>query len=100
MAVPLPMKLAYGMAGMYWPNVPFAVALNVRLAAKGVSAGMLLRTVLTDGVAFVAVSGRISSLPVALAVLPEPNQVRRTSSSAMVWPGSMVMVVVCAACEI
>ena len=30
----LPTKLANGMAGMYWPNVPLAVRLNVREEAK------------------------------------------------------------------
>ena len=85
----LPMKLANGMAGMNCPNVPFAVLLKVRLAAKVVMFGSP-PTDFGAMLAAVPVSGRISRVPVPDC---SPNQLCRTSSRAMVRPGSMLTVV-------
>src|SRR5688572_3723018 len=87
----LPRKFAKGMAGMYWPNVPFGVLLNVREEAKltrFASAPMAALDVEVE----VCVSGRISSEPWELLV-PVPNQVLRMSSRATVRPGSTENVV-------
>src|SRR5258708_22218667 len=76
-----PMKLPKGMAGMYWPKVPFAVTLNVRLEAKVVRAFGAPRdvAVATDTC---EVSGRISSVPIALEDAPL-NHVPMTVSRAI-----------------
>src|SRR6185436_4380887 len=85
------MKLAKGMAGMYWPKVPFAATLKVREEAK---LTRLARAPMGGAVGelVIWVRGLISSTPMAFCV-PVPNQLLRTSSSAMVRPGSMEKVV-------
>src|SRR5437764_9240525 len=89
-----PTKAANGMAGMYWPKVPFEVVLKVRLEAKvrmfAKPAGRAVDVVDVLG----AVSGRTSSVPVAPL---EPNHDSSTSSRARVRPGSM-STVVCLPC--
>ena len=74
---------------MNCPNVPFTVLLKVRLAANVVKFGSPA-SALAAVVAAVAVSGRISSVPVAAC---SPNQLFRMSSRAMVRPGSMLRLV-------
>src|SRR4051794_11694507 len=79
------------MAGMYWPNVPFGGRVGVREAAnvarlaRPASAGLEVEVA-------VCVSGRISSVPMALSP-PVPNQLLRMSSRATVRPGSTENVV-------
>ena len=69
----LPMKFANGMAGMYWPKVPFAVTLNVREEAKRDEVGEAGERRRSRSRSRSAVSGRISSVPMALSP-PVPNQ--------------------------
>src|SRR5947207_7233664 len=92
--VDLPMNCEYGIAGMNWPSVPpVGATLYVRLEAT-----VTVLTPRVDGETVEAnelldvlvVSGRISSVP-ELAP-PEPKKLERMSSSAVVAPGSMVMV--------
>src|SRR5712671_2362541 len=67
-SLPRPTKAANGMAGMYWPNVPLAVVLYVRLEAKvrmlarPAGSAVAVLAVLEVGA---VVSGRTSSVPVA-----------------------------------
>src|SRR5438270_5489965 len=89
-----PTKAANGMAGMYWPKVPFAVVLKVRLEAKVRMFARPAGSAVDVDDVVVAVSGRTSSVPVAPL---EPNHDSRTSSRAMVRPGSM-STVVCLPC--
>src|SRR5258708_37010534 len=81
------MKLPKGMAGMYWPKVPLAVTLNVRLDAKverafGAPSDVTVETDTCE------VSGRISSAPIALEAAPL-NHGPRTLSRATVVPGAL-----------
>src|SRR4051794_5565847 len=78
---------------MYWPKVPFDVVLKVRLEAKVRMFAKPAGNAAEVDVLLV-VSGRTSSVPVAPL---EPNHDSRTSSRAMVRPGSM-STVVCLPC--
>ena len=86
------MKLPNGTAGMYWPSVPVAVVLYVRLDAtvetvKELVASAVIRL-------FGASSGRISSTPFAVSPSePTPYQLRTMSSSAVVAFASISIVV-------
>src|SRR4051794_18041287 len=88
-SLPRPMNAANGMAGMYWPKVPFEVVLKVRLEAK---VRMLAKPAgnAAEVDVLLVVSGRTSSVPVAPL---EPNHDCRTSSRATVRPGSISSVV-------
>src|SRR3954452_11745029 len=92
--VDLPMNFANGIAGMNWPSVPpVGVTLYVRDEAT-----VTVLTPRVDGETLEAkllelpvVTGRISSVPEL--ELPEPNKLERMSSSAVVAPGSISIVV-------
>src|SRR6478672_7387573 len=72
----LPTKFAKGTAGMYWPNVPLPVTLNVRDDANVTKLERPFTAAL-DVALEACVSGRISSVPIVLAVAV-PNQPFRT----------------------
>ena len=90
---PRPTKFANGVAGMNCPNVPFGVKLYVRLDATVCSCCCAVSvTPPKKPPASATGTGRTSSMPSELPIVPEPNALATTSSSAIVTPGGTSIV--------